>query len=194
MKYLILFMAILLTFFAVPCFLPSEEARDKAPEGGLHAGRNPTRPGVFVPAADVLLAADDPAPGPADCFCVARSRKLADACSRWVRGWWLPTVLLVGVVWALLEEAINLPFGLARLEHSRAWGLTERSTLDWLQQHYLAFAVYGGIEALVLAGFYVLLRYLPRTWWLACSLAAPLLGVAGADPASAVPGSAVQHL
>ena len=35
MKYLILFMAILLTFFAVPCFLPSEEARDKALKAGF---------------------------------------------------------------------------------------------------------------------------------------------------------------
>jgi STE24 endopeptidase len=72
-----------------------------------------------------------------------------------------------------------VPFGFIFLEHSRAWGLTDRSVGDWLRQRCLSLAVYGGIQALVVTGFYVLMRCLPRTWWLACSLASPLLAIAG---------------
>ncbi len=56
------------------------------------------------------------------------ARKLADAIAGWVGGRWLITVLLVGGFCFLLDEAISLPLGLARLELVRACGeLAERS-------------------------------------------------------------------
>jgi STE24 endopeptidase len=179
MKYLIIFMAVLFTFFAVPCFLPSEQARTQALEAGFseddieRGSQYAFQRQLFAWPWTILHIA-------LLTVLVAKSRTLADVCSRWVRGWWLPTVLMVGLVWTVLEEAINLPFGLARLEHARAWGLTQRSVGDWLTQHCLAFAVYGAMEGLVILCFYVLMRYLPRSWWLASALAVPLLSIGGA--------------
>jgi STE24 endopeptidase len=178
MKYLIIMTALLLTFFAIPCFLPSQDAYDQAIKAGfdnetIERGRQYAfeRQLFFWPWTILHLALL--------LFLVANSRRLADRCGQLVRGWWLPNVLLVGLVCVVLEEAINLPFGLARLEHSREWGLTKRSTEDWLQQHFLGFAVFGAIEALVLVGFYLFVRFLPRTWWLACSFVVPLLAIGG---------------
>jgi STE24 endopeptidase len=93
------------------------------------------------------------------------ARKLADVLSSWSRGRWLVTVLLVGGFCFLLEEAIYLPIGLARLELVRAWGLTNRPVTGWLADHAIGVCISAVIGAILLVTLYVLIRFFPRTWW-----------------------------
>ena len=93
------------------------------------------------------------------------ARKLADLFASWVGGRWLWTVLLVGGFCFLVEEAISLPIGLARLELVRAWGLTKRPVADWLADHAIGVCISAVIWAILLVGLYALIRFFPRTWW-----------------------------
>ena len=92
------------------------------------------------------------------------ARKLADFFSRGGSPWLL-TVLLVGCFCFLVEEAIALPIGLARLELLRAWDLTTRPVAGWLKDHALALGVSAVLGAVTLLGLYLLIRFFPRTWW-----------------------------
>lgn len=164
--------------FAIVTFLPSEEARLQAleqeftPEQIERGQQYALERRLFFWSSTVLHLA-------LLVVLVVHSRRIADTCATWARGWWLPTVLLVGLTISLAEEAVSLPFGLARLEHLRSWGLTKQSMGDWLSQHFLALGVFGGIEALVLIGFYLLLRYCPRTWWLWSAAGTTLVSIVG---------------
>jgi STE24 endopeptidase len=113
-------------------------------------------------------------------------RKLADFCARLVPGapplapgaakpglarrtfaglHWLTTVVLVGAFCFVAVELLVLPVRLGRLENSRAWGMTDRSVADWLDDYGKALAVMAIIGGVVLVGLYVLIRLLPRWWW-----------------------------
>ncbi|HMF15769.1 MAG TPA: M48 family metallopeptidase, partial [Gemmataceae bacterium] len=105
------------------------------------------------------------------------ARKLADLFASWVGGRWLVTVLLVGGFCFLVEEAISLPIGLARLELVRAWGLTKRPVADWLADHAIGLAISGVIGAVTLLGLYLLIRYFPRTWWALATIGTMLLAI-----------------
>ena len=179
MKYLVLITVAILLFFVIPTLVPSHEAREEAarydfkPEqidrGALYAAE---RRLINVPSLCLSLGLL--------LFLVEKARPLANLCSRLMRGRWLPTVLLMGLIYALASELINVPFGLLRLEHMRSWDMTQRSQADWLIDHYKAFVVYGGVEALVLACFFSLIRWLPRAWWLVSAVGATLLGALAA--------------
>ncbi len=114
------------------------------------------------------------------------ARKLADACSRRLPGprpqesgaarpalihrllatlHWLATVLLVGGFCFVAVELLLLPVRFGRLENSRAWGMTDRSVASWLEDYGKSLAVAAVIGAIVLAGLYLLIRWLPRAWW-----------------------------
>jgi STE24 endopeptidase len=105
------------------------------------------------------------------------ARKLADTLASWVGGRWLVTILLVGGFCFLVEEAISLPLGLARLELVRAWGLTKRPIGDWLGDHFLGLGIYIVTWAIVLIGLYLLIRFFPRAWWALAGLGGLLLGI-----------------
>lgn len=105
------------------------------------------------------------------------ARKLADCCLAWARGRWLLAVLLVGAICYLADEALALPVALARLENLRAWGMTSRSTGDWLAERCLAHGVSAIAEGIVLVGLYLLFRYFPRAWPVLASLGGIALGV-----------------
>jgi len=106
------------------------------------------------------------------------ARKLADVLSFWAGGRWLATVLLVGGFCFVVEEAISLPIALARLEIVRAWGLTKRPVADWLKDHAIGLGLSAVIEALILTGLYLLIRFCPRLWWALAALAGMLLAFA----------------
>ncbi len=89
---------------------------------------------------------------------------------------WLGVVLLVGAVCFLAVELLVLPLHLGNLANNRAWGLTERSTLDWLKDYALAVGITGLIGAIVLGGLYLLIRLFPRRWWLLAAVGSVGLG------------------
>jgi STE24 endopeptidase len=84
--------------------------------------------------------------------------------------WWL-RALVAGGVLLLAQELVSLPWSVyGGLHHLRAWGLTERSFSSWLGDHLKALCVSGLIGALLLLGFYGLMRVAPRAWWLLAGL------------------------
>lgn len=105
------------------------------------------------------------------------ARRLADCCLAWARGRWLLAVLLVGGICYLADEALALPVALARLENLRAWGMTKRSTGDWLAERCLAHGLSAIAEGIVLVGLYLLFCYFPRAWPVLASLGGMALGV-----------------
>jgi len=105
------------------------------------------------------------------------ARKLADSCLTWTRGRWLLAVLLVGAVCYLAEEAVALPVALARLENLRAWGMTRRSTSDWLLERCLSHGLSAVAEGIVLVGLYLLMRCVPRAWPVLAALGGMAVGV-----------------
>jgi STE24 endopeptidase len=108
------------------------------------------------------------------------ARKLADGCLAWTGGRWLVAVLLVGAFCFLIEEAISLPLGLARLEHLRAWGMTHRSVASWFVEHSVGLWISAMIAAVALAGLYLLIRFFPRRWWALAAVGTAVLAIFGA--------------
>lgn len=165
--------------FYIPGYIPSEESQRQAlavgfTEEQIEVGRQYSLQrralalvGTYLHIAILVIL-------------VVHSRRVADGCLRVCRGWWLPAVLVMGLCLLLLDEIIDLPLGIVRHEHLRQWGLTQQGLGDWLQQHFLALAVFGGLEALILAGFYLLVRYFPRTWWLWSAVGTTFVAIAGA--------------
>jgi STE24 endopeptidase len=105
-------------------------------------------------------------------------RRLADRFLVWTGGRRIPAVLAVGAVYLVLHECFAFPLAVARMCHTWAWEMSDRTFLDWLWQRYLAFAIDTVWEAGVLAGFYALLILFPRTWWALAAIGASLLGIA----------------
>jgi STE24 endopeptidase len=127
--------------------------------------------GAARPLADFYGRAVGYRPGPSDGSGAAPSRPgFVHRVVGFTR--WLAVVLLVGATYLLLHEILQFPVSVARFYHSRAWGMTERPFLDWLNEYVLAVGVAAVGAAITGVGLYVLLRWFPRTWY--------LLGTAGA--------------
>ena len=109
--------------------------------------------------------------------CSPWSRRLTDFFDRFTGRRWLLTLLLVGATYLALSELLYLPLGLARLEHSRTWSMTQRPVsawfIDWGKGLVLA-AVQG---AVVVVGLYCLIRFFPRWWWLFAACLGAFLGM-----------------
>jgi len=87
-------------------------------------------------------------------------------------------VLGVGLTYWLVHAIVYVPIGIARLNHSWAWGMSNLDFADWLRDYMLHTAINTIIEAIVLAGFYMLLLWLPRTWWLLAPAGGSMLAIA----------------
>jgi STE24 endopeptidase len=96
-------------------------------------------------------------------------------CRDFAGGWWLPTLLLSGGFFFLLLCYINLPFDLARFVLQREWGLTSRRLGPWFEDYGKALAVGAVTEGIALVGLYLLMRWLPRIWWLAAAAGSVVL-------------------
>lgn len=102
--------------------------------------------------------------------------RLASRCEALASSRWWLTALLVGTALFLLQELIALPWSVyGGLYHLRAWGLTDRSFGSWLQDHVKALAVSAVIGGGLLLGFYGLIRFSPRWWWLLAGLGSALV-------------------
>jgi STE24 endopeptidase len=178
MKWLLFFAAILfVTLFVVTTFSHSAAARAEAavyfPENVIERGLEYSfqRRLLFWPALALRLGL---------LFLVVETgwaRKLTDRCQALIASRWLPTVLLVGFFFFLADELLSLPFAIGHFELARSWGLTQRGLLDWLVDHVKGAGVAAVTDGIVLVGLYVLLRWLPRYWWLVATAAGTLLAI-----------------
>jgi STE24 endopeptidase len=107
-------------------------------------------------------------------------RRLADFALRAFKGRWFPTVLAVGAVCFCGVQLLQFPFALGRFYLARSWGLTSRGAAPWFAEYLLSLALELAVGAIVLIGFYLLLRLMPRFWWLAATLGGGLLAALGA--------------
>jgi STE24 endopeptidase len=98
--------------------------------------------------------------------CTGAGRRLADVCGRLARGRWLVAVLLTGAFLFAAQVVLALVVGLASLQLRRSWDRTRQPTGDWLADFAKGQAVAAVLGIVLLVGFYLLLRYFPRTWWL----------------------------
>jgi STE24 endopeptidase len=79
---------------------------------------------------------------------------------------WLQALLLGAALFAA-QQLLGLPWSVyGGYFHLRTWGLTDRSFGSWLGDYLKALAVSGVLGALLLLGFYGLIRWSPRAWWL----------------------------
>jgi len=106
------------------------------------------------------------------------ARKWTDRCQALVGGRWLATVLLVGLLLFLADALLALPFGIAQFFLMRSWGMTNRDLTSWLVDHVKGLGVTAVTDGIVLVGFYLLLRWFPRRWWLIATAGGLLLGLA----------------
>lgn len=107
--------------------------------------------------------------------CTPLARKLADRIDARTGGRWFLTLVLVVVSCLLLQYLLGFPFSWIRLEHRRAWDLTERPFADWLQDWLIGVGISLLIWTGILVGLFVLIRLFSR-WWPIVATAAALVG------------------
>lgn len=95
--------------------------------------------------------------------------RLIALCRRLTLGYWLPTLLLAGLIFLLLEFHLLLPIRLAGFYQMTLWEMTRQPWDEWFRDQVLALAVGMVPAGIILAGLYLLLRFLPRTWWIAAA-------------------------
>ncbi len=94
------------------------------------------------------------------------ARRWADCLLDWTGQRRIIAALGMGLTYVVLHEILNLPIGIARLYHAQYWGMSNLGLAGWLQDHALSFGINLLCEAVALVGFYSLLIWLPRIWWL----------------------------
>jgi STE24 endopeptidase len=105
-------------------------------------------------------------------------RRLADRFLAWTGNRRVLAALGVGAVMTFVEEVLRLPFGIARHAHARAWELSNLELDGWLRDHFVALGIDLAGKIIVVVGFYALVIYLPRFWWLVAPLGGGALGAA----------------
>jgi STE24 endopeptidase len=109
--------------------------------------------------------------------CTPWARRLADRYDRLTGQRWLLTLVLMGLTYFVLREALWLPLGYLRLEHARAWNMTGMSTAAWLVDSGKSMLVSGVQSGIVLLGLYGLMWFFPRAWWLLAAAGGVALAV-----------------
>lgn len=103
------------------------------------------------------------------------ARRVTDRWHELVGGRWWLTVLLVGATYFLAVTALTFPVSVGRFFHNRAWGMSARPLPDWLIDFAKSGVITAVNGAIVLTGFYLLLRWFPRRWWLPATAASTVL-------------------
>jgi STE24 endopeptidase len=108
---------------------------------------------------------------------VGGGRRVTAWCRAVTRGTWLPTLLVTGLVYGLILALVTFPFDVIRWRHLSVWGMTSQSFTAWLGERLLALGIAAVLEGIALVGLYLLIRWLPRWWWLPAALGASGLAV-----------------
>jgi STE24 endopeptidase len=105
------------------------------------------------------------------------ARRWADRLLDWTSQRRIVAALGMGLTYVALHEILHLPIGIARLYHAQYWGMSNLDLAGWLHDHALYFGINLVCEAIVLVGFYALLIWIPRIWWLIAPFGAGALTV-----------------
>lgn len=109
--------------------------------------------------------------------CTSRARRLTDWFAERTGGRWWLTLLLMGLFCFVVQSILLFPLAVVSLEHWRAWGMTERSFLDWLIDYAKSMAITLGMGAMLLFGLFTLIRCFPKRWWIFAGGLAGLVAV-----------------
>jgi STE24 endopeptidase len=114
------------------------------------------------------------------------ARRMTDGFGHWIgygadaHGFWrwLATLLLVGIICAVLQAIVLFPVGLVGHMYAQVWNTTQQPFADWMGQYLLATAVGMVTVGVPFVGLYLLMRWFPRTWYLWAAVGGTLLGFA----------------
>ncbi len=99
------------------------------------------------------------------------------ACGEKVQNHWFAHLALLGGAYFLASTAIAFPFDLARHYLSANWGMTSQSLGGWLGDYALGILVQAALDGAVVLGFYAIMLYFPKLWWLVGGAAGLVFGV-----------------
>lgn len=106
------------------------------------------------------------------------ARRCADRFLAWSGQRRILAALGMGLLYLMLHQILQLPIGIARFYHAKSWGMMNYGLEGWLRDYFITWCIALVSGAIVVAGLYTLLIWLPRTWWLWAALSGSLLGVA----------------
>jgi STE24 endopeptidase len=86
--------------------------------------------------------------------------------------------LLFGLSFWIIHEVLYLPIALGQFDHALRWEMTNLEPADWLRDHLLYFSIYLVMASIAVVGFYVLVAWVPRVWWLVAPVGLGILGIA----------------
>ena len=90
-------------------------------------------------------------------------------------GHWLAEAILGGLVLLLIGHLAVLPFRAWRYVVLKRYGLSTQEWSGWASDVAKSFLVTAVLAVIVLAGFYTLVRWAPRWWWMFAALGAAAL-------------------
>jgi STE24 endopeptidase len=108
---------------------------------------------------------------------VGGGRRIVTACHGLTRRAWLPTLLGSALIYGIILTLVTFPFDAVRRQHLAVWGMTSQSLASWLVDHGMALGVMAVVQGIALVGLYLLIRWLPRWWWVPAALGAQGLAV-----------------
>ncbi|WP_089157275.1 M48 family metallopeptidase [Micromonospora sp. NBS 11-29] len=91
--------------------------------------------------------------------------RLVEAAGRPFGGHWVAQAVLGGLVVLLLADLLTLPFSAWRHTVLVRYGLNTQGWGGWAVDLLKSYAVSAVLGALVLLGFYAVVRLAPRWWW-----------------------------
>lgn len=103
--------------------------------------------------------------------------RVVAAVARPVGGHWVWRVVLGALAVSFLHRALLLPLGVRSEVVSRQYGLSTQSWLGWTADVAKSLALESGLLVAAFLALYVLVRRLPRLWWVPAAAGAGLLVV-----------------
>jgi STE24 endopeptidase len=170
---------VLVVLFAATSFTKSEERERTAgryfTSGEIARGQQYSRGGRLLfwsaTALDLLVLAVLAA--------TSFGARLVRGAESLAGGRFVLAVLAVAALGFLLEQLVSFPLSVyAGFVRQKAWGLTDRTFGSWASDYGKAMLLSIVVGAVLTAAFYLLLRHLPRAWWLAAAIGSGFVGVA----------------
>ncbi|WLS48528.1 M48 family metallopeptidase [Micromonospora profundi] len=103
--------------------------------------------------------------------------RLVELAGRPFGGHWIAQAVLGGLAVVLVADLLTLPFAAWRQSVLTRYGLSTNGWSGWAVDLLRSYAVSAVIGALVLFGFYAVIRLAPRWWWAFGAAGAALLVV-----------------